>query len=234
MKLKPLFLCFLLMSTVLFSACTQQQITDTTGQVIASGKKMLDDTKNFVSNESARDETKISMASGIAEFATNSNIKKIEKIETYQQYIAMADNLNFVIDVINKKTDANIKQISKGVEDWNKFNMEATRYAPLFENYNSLVDSCYAFDKNNEKSANLVLIKSSSFTAEALLILGTAFYKTAFFATGKIAEATGITKLASVCDSCVSSAMSAGHWTIRNGMIEKTTEFAENITLANT
>ena len=218
------------MSTILFSACTQQQITDTTGNVVSSGKKMLDDTKNFISNESARDETKMSMAESIAEFVTHANIKKIEEIQTYQQYIAMADNLNLMIDIINKKTGANIKQISKGIEDWNKFNMEATRYTPLFENYNGLVDSCYAFNKDNEDSANLVLIKSSSFTAEALMILGNAFYKTAFFATGKIAEATGITKLASVCDSCVSAAMSAGHWTIRNGLIEKTTELAENIT----
>lgn len=207
--------------------CTQQQVDDIISQAKVTGQSVRQGISNFISNETVRDDTKISVATSIADVIKQHDLKKIENIQSYKQYIGMADNLNLVIDVINKKTGANIGEVSKEVDAWKKFSMEVTRYTPLINNYNGLLDSCYSYDENNEESVNKVLIKTSGFTAESLLIFGTAFYETAFLATGAIARATGITKLASLCGSCVSAAMSTGHWTIRNEIVERTTDVIE-------
>ena len=227
---KVFFIFIILIGTIFFNACTEKQINDAVNNVKITGQVTLKNINNFISNESVRNETKMNMAGSISEYVKQSNLKKIEKFQTYEEYINMVDNLNLMIDIINKKTGASIKMISKDVNSWNKFSMEVTRYTPLVKSYNNLVDSCYVYDKDNEESANQVLIKTSGFTAEIFLIFGTTFYKTAYGATGTIADATGITKLTSLCGPCVSAAMSAGHWTIRNGLVEKTTELVENAT----
>ena len=104
---------------------------------------------------------------------------------------------------------------------------EVKRYSPLIDNYNHLITYSNEFNPENDESVNKLLTKTVGFTVETLLIFGGVFYQFAFITTGYLASAFGLTKLASVCGPCVSAVMSGGHWVIRNGLVEKTSEYAE-------
>ena len=73
----------------------------------------------------------------------------------------------------------------------------------------------------------MVIKKSVGFTVESVLIVGGVFYKATYMAIGTFSSYFGLTKLASVCGTCVSAVMSSGHWIIRNGAIDKTSQLAE-------
>ena len=139
----------------------------------------------------------------------------------------MVDNLNLAIKIINDKSGSNIKYFSKEIEAYDKFMREVKRYSPLIDNYNHLITYSNEFNPENDESVNKLLTKTVGFTVETLLIFGGVFYQFAFITTGYLASAFGLTKLASVCGPCVSAVMSGGHWVIRNGLVEKTSEYAE-------
>ena len=153
----------------------------------------------------------------------------VHKIQTYEGYKNMADNLNLAVKIINEKAGTNIKYFGKESVDYDKFMLEVERWTPLIDNYNGLINASNNFNPSNEESADMVIKKSIGFAVESVLILGGAFYKVTYFAIGTFADYFGVTKLASVCSSCVSAVMSTGHWFVRNGAIEKVSQYAEKI-----
>lgn len=157
------------------------------------------------------------------------NLQEIDlkKVQTYQDYSEMVDRLNLAIEIINEKIDSNFMYLQKGTESYDKFMMEVSRYSPLIDNYNEFIQSSYNLAPSDECSVNNLYIKGMKFGGEATLVLGGAFYGTAFEVTGTLARTFGLTKMTSICSSCVSYAMSSSHWIIRNSLIEKTTESME-------
>ncbi len=223
-----LILIILVLSS-LFIGCTKEQVNQISGEVISKGKDAIDYVDDFISNESVRDDAKIEIAIKISETIKKSNLEKIDlnKIQSYDDYKKMIDNLNLMIEIINNNAGTNIKPFNKGVEAHKKFMLKIKRYSPLIDNYNYLITYSYEFDPSDEESVNRLLTKAVGFSVESILVFGGVFYQFAFITTGTLASTFGITKLASVCAPCVSTVMSGMHWIIRNGLIEKTSEISE-------
>ena len=214
---------------IITASCSGQQLQDATNSVIAKGESAIDYTKNFLSNDTKRLEAKIDIASNIAAAVTNTNLKGIDlqEIQTYEEYKNMVDNLNLAVKIVNEKASTDIKYFRKETEAYDKFIIEVERWTPLIDNYNALINASRNFDISNVESADMVIKKSIGFTVESVLIVGGAFYKVTYMAIGTFANYFGLTKLASVCSACVSAVMSSGHWIVRNGAIDKTSQLAE-------
>lgn len=227
-KLKGLLIIGLMLS-LLLTGCDQKNMEDLTGNVLSKGKEVIEYIDSFTSNETVRYEAKINTAIRISDMVKKSNIQKIDlkKVQSHDEYKKMIDNLNLMIQIINSKAGTNIKFLSKEIDAYNKFMLEVKRYSPLIDNYNSLIRYSYELNPHDEESVNILLTKTVGFTVEALLIVGGVFYQAAFIATGTFANAFGLTKLASVCGPCVSTVMSSMHWIIRDGLIEKVSEYSE-------
>lgn len=228
-KIKCFFVLFIIFSSIFLNGCTKEEVNKITGDLTSKGNEVKDYVGDFISNESVRHETKVEIAGKIAFAIKDSNLQQIDltNIESYEDYKKMVDNLNLVIKIINDKSGSNIKYFSKEIEAYDKFMLEVKRYSPLIDNYNYLITYSNEFNPENDESVNRLLNKTAGFTVEALLIFGGVFYRFAFITVGHLASAFGLTKLASVCGPCVSAVMSNGHWVIRNGLVEKTSEYAE-------
>ena len=226
-----LYSAVLICMLILTASCTRQQLQDATNSVIAKGEAAIDHTQDFFTNDTKRLEAKIDLASNIAIAVTSTNLKEIDlqKIQTYEEYKNMVDNLNLAVKIVNEKAGTEIKYFSKETESYDKFIIEVERWTPLIDNYNALVNASSNFNPSNVESADMVIKKSISFTVESVLIVGGVFYKATYMAIGTFANYFGLTKLASVCGTCVSAVMSTGHWIVRNGAIEKVSQFAEKI-----
>lgn len=220
-------LCLLIITT----SCTKQELKDTTDLLIAQGESAVDQTKEFFSNDTKRLEAKINISSFIAGTIVNSNLKNIDlhNIQSFEDYKDMADKLNVAVKILNEKAGTNIKYFSKEPEAYDKYLIEVERWTPLIDNYNALIIASRNFDSSNLESADMVIKKSIGFTVESVLILGGTLYKATYVVIGEFSSYFGLTKLASVCSTCVSTVMSGGHWIVRNGAIEKISQLAEKV-----
>jgi len=227
-KQKGLVIILLVISLVL-NGCNEKEIDDLTGKVISKGKDVVDYFDSFASNESVRYEAKVDTAIKISEMVKKFNLQEMDlkKVQSHDEYKKMIDNLNLMIQIINSKAGTNIKILSKEIGAYNTFMLEVKRYSPLIDNYNFLIKYSYELNPSDEESVNILLTKTVGFAVEAVLIFGGVFYQAAFVATGTFANAFGLTKLASLCGPCVSTVMSSMHWVIRNGIIEKVSEYSE-------
>lgn len=219
---------FLLITT---TSCTKQELKDTKDLLIEKGESAVDQTKEFFSNDTKRLEAKINISSFIAGTIVNSNLKNIDlhNIQSFEDYKDMADKLNVAVKILNEKAGTNIKYFSKEPEAYDKYLIEVERWTPLIDNYNALIIASRNFDSSNLESADMVIKKSIGFTVESVLILGGTLYKATYVVIGEFSSYFGLTKLASVCSTCVSTVMSGGHWIVRNGAIEKISQLAEKV-----
>ena len=214
---------------VITTSCTKQELKDTTDLLVEKGESAVDQTKEFFSNDTKRLEAKINISSFIAGTIVNSNLKGIDlhNIQSFEDYKGMVEKLNVAVKILNEKAGTEIKYFSKEPEAYDKYLIEVERWTPLVDNYNALINVSRNFDSSNVESTNMVIKKSIGFTVESVLIVGGVFYKVTYMAIGTFANYFGLTKLASICSTCVSAVMSTGHWVVRNGAIDKTSQLAE-------
>ena len=218
---KTIYSMSLLMSLVLLNGCITNEV--------------ISDLEDVHLDDARLREIKINTAIDIATQVRNLNLHEINltEIETYDDYIGMITNLNFAIEIINEKIDSDFKVLGKDIDSYNKFVMEVTRYSPLINNYNEFIRACYSLDPADEESVDNLYIKGMTFAGEATLIFSGAYYNPAYKATGELANLFGLTKMASVCSACVSTAMSSIHWFIRNYLIEETSGIFEKTLSGN-
>lgn len=191
--------------------------------------------RNVSLNDSQKYQIKVKTAVDISNQVKKMNLQRIDlkKIQTYQDYAEMVDNLNLATKIINDKIDSNFMYLQKGTDSYDKFMMEVSRYSPMIDNYSDFIQSSYNLAPSDECSVDNLYIKGIKFGFEATLVFGGAFYGAAFEATGAIARTFGLTKMTSICSPCVSAAMSSSHWIIRISLTEKTTETVERALSGN-
>lgn len=231
MKSKNILTLMLLGNLVSLSGCIINEETKDLAESTARkggniGQNIMTDFKNVSLNDSQKHQIKVNIAVNISNQVKQMNLRPIDlkKVQTYQDYVEMVDHLNLAIQIINDKIDSDFMYLQKGTESYDKFMMEVSRYSPLIDNYNEFIQSSYDLVPSDECSVNNLYIKGMKFGGEATLVLGGAFYGTAFEVTGTLARTFGLTKMTSICSPCVSAAMSSLHWATRNSLIEETTE----------
>ena len=198
-------------------------------------ENITSDLKDIAVNENRRTQIKVNIAIEISNDVIKLNLHEIDlnEIETYDDYIKMANDLNLAIKIINDKTGTSFEFLEISTNSYDRFMLNINRYSPLIDNYNDFIRTCYNLDPSDETSVDNLYIKGITFAAEATLIFGGAFYGTAFAITGTLARTVGITKVASICGPCVSAAMSSTHWFIRNSLTETTTKTIDNALSSN-
>lgn len=231
-----LSIVLIVFSALFLASCTPQDSAkleegarEVTGAVVNGATDIYSKTKDFVTNETEQKEAKISVAKTIAETIQSSNLQEIDmtKVTKYEEYTKMIDNINLIIKIINDKADTELKYLSKDIEAYEKFTKTITKYTPLIDNYNGLIQASKDFNPNKEELANKVIAKATSFTVEAALISLGALHKAVFNVVGDFSRTFGLTTFSRTCPSCVSAVMSTSYWGIKNAIVNEGGELTE-------
>jgi len=105
-KINCFFVLFIIFSSIFLNGCTKEEVNKITGDLVSKGNEVKDYVGDFISNESVRQETKVEIAGKIAFTIKDSNLQQINltKVESYEDYQKMVDNLNLAIKIINDKS----------------------------------------------------------------------------------------------------------------------------------
>lgn len=154
-----------------------------------------------------------------------------ESINSYEAYKNFADKIDDAITILNNNQQFNIPNLGTTYADYDKILKFLTEYEPLIKNYNDLIISADTYNKSRaDVDLQNFYIAGSHFAFELTVISATVFYTASYQTVGAIYRASGLTTLATECPSCVSVVLSTTHWTIRNGLVEMSSQFAKEIT----
>ncbi len=155
----------------------------------------------------------------------------IDEVESYEDYRRTTDKFNDLITIINEQSGSNIPPLTLIDQDtWEKGSRIVEKYAPLIDNYNSLVISSKIFqsDKNQENYES-VYNNVSSFSIEMTVISLAFTHQLAYDAVGKIWFSSGLNRVALKCPSCVSVGLSNAYWTLKTSLVAELSSIATKI-----
>lgn len=156
------------------------------------------------------------------------NISNQNSFETFKNF---ADSANNLIRLLNERNDLfQIDEIKATQESWEKASKLITKYSPLMNNYNGVVDSAkrYALNKTPEATQEFYL-SAGKFGFELALIQWTVFHQASFETVGTLYRAVGLNKLAFECPTCVSVILSNSYWSVKTVLVEGSSQAAEQI-----
>lgn len=155
----------------------------------------------------------------------------MSSVDNFENYKLFADSLNNLIKILNEQGDMfDIEPFNPSREGYEKASRLITEYSPLINNYNEVIYSAQAFERNpiddNRKS---FYFASGKFAFETALIVGTVFYATSYKSVGIVYRSLGLNSFAFKCPSCISVILSQAHWTIRTVLVEGSSQTAQLI-----
>ena len=127
-----------------------------------------------------------------------------------------------IIRILKEEADwFDIPEIKDDFHSYQQLSQKLTEYGPLIKNYNEVIASAQKFkmERSNETLQSFY-ISSSRFAFETITIIGAVYYTASFKTVGEVYRASGLQHLAFKCSSCISIALSSGHWTLRNSLVE--------------
>ena len=216
---------------LILSGCNNQDINTITNNAIKTFNESKNYVDNLIQNKSKQVELKSDLAKSIAQPIIYNNLQKINlsKVQSHEDFKDMIDRVNLLISVYNDKAGTDMKLLSKEIDAYNNFQREVSRYTPLVDNFNNLIDASYNLNYTSEESVDNLLKKSISFTVESVLVAGGIFHKAVFTIIGKFSSAFGLTSFSRVCPTCVSTVMSSGYWATKNYLVNTAGNLSENI-----
>ena len=155
----------------------------------------------------------------------------LSDVNTFEKYKTFADNINSLIDILNRETDLfNIPKLETTTEAWGKASKLITKYGPLINNYNNVVSSAkmYKGDRNDENLEDFY-IASGGFALETGVIVWAVFYGAAYNSVGLVYRSVGFNRLAFKCPTCIKIALSNAHWTVRTALVEGSSLLADKV-----
>ncbi len=154
----------------------------------------------------------------------------LEDIKTYEQYKEFADKSNDLISIINKQTGASIPEFETTTEAWSKASKFISKYAPLINNYNLLIDSSRNFEEDkSDLNYRDFYEKMGVFSLEFTFISASIFHQVTFDIVGGVFRSIGIGSLALKCPACASAIMSSAYWSIKTALVESASKGADEI-----
>ena len=155
------------------------------------------------------------------------NIKEVENYENYKEFV---DKTNDLILILNEKGKFNVPLLENTQEAWSEASKKITKYGPLINNYQNLIQNANNFenDKNKENYQNFYL-SLGKFSLETSIIGITIFYAASYQTVGILYRASGLNTVALKCPSCVSVVLSSAYWTIKTTLVEESSKISESI-----
>lgn len=154
----------------------------------------------------------------------------INKVETFEQYKKFADGFNAMAKILNEKTDIfEVPYFEATKEEYEKVSKVITEYAPLIDNYNDVIFSAKAFNKNDNKTIEKFYTESGQFAFETAIIVGMVFASASYAVVGTAYRASGLNVLAFKCGACVSVVLQETHWALRTALVEGSSQIAQGI-----
>jgi hypothetical protein len=170
------------------------------------------------------------LPSEVVEDVARLPILDMSSVESYEQFSKFVDFINTLADILNEKGGDTfaIPKIDVTPETFQKASGLITKYGPLINNYNDVVNTARQVDQG-ESDITEFYKKSAVFGIEVAVIYTGPFYSPAYETTGILYRASGLNRLAFDCPSCVSFILSSAHWTIRTAFVEESSKMAETI-----
>jgi hypothetical protein len=156
-----------------------------------------------------------------------SNLEPIDSniIDYFKGYHATADGANAIINILDN--EGNIEIGFDGTRDeYEKVSKIVTKWTPIIGNYNDLVYSARAYDKNNPDTIKEYYKSLGLFCFEISIIYTHIWWKPSYAIIGKLYRCSGLNSLAFKCPSVISYILSTAHWGLRNYLTDKTTDSA--------
>ncbi len=150
--------------------------------------------------------------------------------ESYTSYTEFAQHFNDLITILNNQKIFDIPKLDISQSSYEGILKFITKYGPLVNNYNLVVSSAKTYNQTRS-NADLETFYGNvgNFAFELTLISSAVFYTPSYRTVGAVYRASGLQYLAPRCPGCVSVALSTAHWTIRNGLVELSSQVAQNI-----
>ena len=184
--------------------------------------------KNLPANEIKVQPENLNLIGNIADLPTaDANI-----FLTYESYKQFADNVNTLLQFLNREGGFNIKLLEKSTDEFEEISKHLNRYAPLFENYNSVITSAETYDSNDEESIKEFYIAVGVFGFELVLIFGHIWYKTTYNIVGIFYRASGLNRLAFKCPTLISSILSSAYWYLHNKLVDISSDLMKILLLS--
>ena len=137
----------------------------------------------------------------------------LSDVNTFEKYKVFADNINSLIDVLNRETDLfNIPKLETTIEAWDKVSKLITEYGPLINSYNKVVLTAKTYKAEpNDENLKEFYIASGVFGLETGVIVWAVFYGAAYESVGFVYRSIGFNKFAFKCPTCVRIVLSEAH-----------------------
>lgn len=154
----------------------------------------------------------------------------IDNDNTFENYKALADNMNTLIEILNRQTEYDIPLFPTTREVWSKVSNTMTKYGPLVNNYNEVVRSAkkYTSSKNSENKKEFYIV-TGRFGFEASLIVWAVFYSAAYESVGIVYRSIGLNRMAFEHPVIVKTILSNWYWVLRNTLVETASQVATNV-----
>lgn len=160
-------------------------------------------------------------------------LKKIDNnsLSEVEGYVGFTDNVAFILELINVEGGLGNEVIKGTLDEQKELSMFITRWVPIVDNYNNLIDAARSYDENDPESVNAYYVAFGLLCLEVGLIYTHVWYKSSYMVVGKIYRVSGLNRLAFKCPTLISTILSQAHWGLRNYLTNKTTEAASIIIL---
>jgi len=226
-------------SIVLISGCTEQT-SRSTQNLLGEGKKLfynayeycqeklpksIESLDHYIKNISAESLFVTPEDPRIIEAISNLEPIDSDTIDYFYGYHATADGANAVINILDNEGNMEIG-FDGSRDEYEKVSKIVTKWTPIIGNYNNLVYSAKAYDKNNPDTIKEYYKSLGLFCFEISIIYTHIWWKPSYAIIGKLYRGSGLNNLAFKCPSVISYILSTAHWGLRNYLTDKTTDSA--------
>ncbi|MFA5931506.1 MAG: hypothetical protein WC821_04315 [archaeon] len=153
----------------------------------------------------------------------------IESVDSFEKFSEMCESMNIAVKLLNREGGFEFEEIKVTSENYEKLAKIVTKYGPLIDNYNLLINSARQFEEGNPEKETAFYVSAGSFGLEVTLIVGLTYYRTAFELTGFLYRTSRLNKLAFACPTCVETILSKVHWFVRTTLIEETSNLVTSV-----
>lgn len=150
-----------------------------------------------------------------------------QTVLTKDNFQEVYNKFNLMIEILNNEAGFDFQKLQLTKKSFNKVSKAITKYSPLINNYNEIIDAASSYNEEDEDSVKSFYTASAIFGLEITLIVTAVFYGAIFKGVGIVYRATGLNRLAFSCPTCIRVVLSQAHWFVRIYMVEKSGEAAK-------
>lgn len=167
---------------------------------------------------------------GFIEGISELDVMSFNSVESFENYVEFANRMNILIGLLNEKFGLSIDDFEKTSEAWASVSKKISKYTPLINNYNNLVDSCRIHEEiHSKESYSNAYIKVRSFAFELSILSASFTHQITFLTIGKVFGKLGIGSIANTSPVVAKAVMSSAYWSLKSYGSEEMSGLADNM-----